>query len=335
LNRCPDARGLLPEYVEGELSSIEARRLEGHLVLCTSCRLEETRYRAASGALKAPRPLATHGDLSSGLASKLAKYEKKSGTRQLQLRWAGACCLLLAVGGASASYMRTYFSALVAIDRQTSNSVVNTPPIKVAVAPATNKPANPEKVVPESTFEFKNEEPKNIAQRDPFDPKGLGVSPTPSNPPVSSTVKAGRSLPDHPQKRTTIASGEREGFLDVQPREGRSAEEIIVQKRREETVAQYSAPPPVSAEEDSQPIRIIRPDDKHASSIPTPDNTNEHDPGTTSPAQPVAVLTEKDSEVNVNGKKTNVRSAMGYDKSGRPVLVKVNIGTNRMKKIDK
>src|SRR5205807_10184285 len=54
LSRCPEARELLPGYVEGELTAAERTRVSGHLALCHACRREEAQYRAALGLLNAP-----------------------------------------------------------------------------------------------------------------------------------------------------------------------------------------------------------------------------------------------------------------------------------------
>lgn len=106
MNRCPEARARLSAYVEGELSALEHRLVEGHLQTCGACRREEAQYRQALGLLRAPRALPPPGDLYAGFAAKLARQESRAHRVRLQLRYAGtAACLLLAVG-AGASFLR-------------------------------------------------------------------------------------------------------------------------------------------------------------------------------------------------------------------------------------
>jgi hypothetical protein len=110
--RCPDARALLPAYIENELSPIEIRLVQGHLEICSACRSEETVFRSALGALQsAPKP--AHGDLYAGLSARLDRLESKPTFRPRQLRWAGAlACLVLAVGVGATIVTNTFLNRI-------------------------------------------------------------------------------------------------------------------------------------------------------------------------------------------------------------------------------
>ncbi len=341
LKRCPDARVLLAEYVEGELPPLESRRIEGHLVICSACRLEEAQYRAAFTPMKSPRALASHGDLSAGLASKLARFEGRARVRQLQMRWAGACCLVLVMGGAGASFMKTYLSPAPRIDLPGQFAQASPLPRISPQSDMQKKAAPVPKPAMGPMFEWKNEgsQVTGNAGRDPFDPKSVEVVTTEplklDSPPSSTTFTASTVRRHSPRasKHASVAMSERDEFWQVQPRQGASAEEIILQKRREETVAQYSAPQP---KEDPIPTRPILPDDRRPTAAPPiPEEHGVRDPGfpALEPGGTVPTITmlpEHDAEIEVNGKRTDIRTAMGYDRSGRPLLVKVNIGTKKM-----
>ena len=337
LNRCPDARALLPGYVEGELTAVQTRGLVGHLTLCAACRQEEAQYRAAFGALKAARQLAPHRDLSRGLAAKLARYESRRSVRQLQLRWAGACCLVLAMGGASASYMRSHL---------TQSARVNPAPVASGGVASSDWPdspfrRNPSPALARQTAPLRNTNPAApksdpSVDRDPFDPKSIAAAQSSASDPKPGTtpdrIDTERVKQQHTQKRSAIAQSEREDFLRVSPVHGASADQIIKQTRQEETVAQYAAP---QTNDDSRAAKIVLPDYKRQPLVPVdPDDIGSPNPGHADPAsiRPVTIVPEKDSEVIVNGKRTDVQAAMGYDKAGRPVYIKVNIGATRSKR---
>src|SRR5207247_7088297 len=88
--RCPDARALLPSYVEGELDTMDRELVSGHLHICSACRAEEQRYRAALGALAACDPVPAPGHLYAGFAAKLEATEARFRRQRLQLRFATA-----------------------------------------------------------------------------------------------------------------------------------------------------------------------------------------------------------------------------------------------------
>lgn len=324
LNRCPDARAQLAEYVEGELSPLESRRLEGHLSLCGACRREEAEYRAAIGALRAPRPPAAHGDLYAGFAAKLDRTGHGLG-RPRPLRWAAVSSLVLAaaIAGASASYFRGAFSPSPA----PAGPVVA---MAVRPGPAPTQQKAPErktvvKTEPEVKFEWKSDAPPSDAKTDaadavnaipdPFDAKRVAQTSPREETARETAHETKRS------RRPQVAANERQDFLGVKPVHGPSAEEIIVQKRREVTVAQYGAPQPVDdmahvVNDHTQPIRpfIVATDPESKSAAqPAPAGA------------PVTIASSDETEVMVNGKPADVQTAVGYDKRGRPVLVKMNI----------
>jgi hypothetical protein len=323
LNRCPEARAVLPEYVEGELSPLESRRLEGHLSHCAGCRKEEGEYRAAIGALRAPRPLAAHGDLYSGFAAKLGPTGFGAPRRQQPLRWAAASCLVLAVAGASASYFRGAFTQSPAPVAPASMVVKNTSPAH----PKSPDEKSVAKNTPEPKFDFKSEvggadtkANSTAAIPDPFDTRRVVRNDTPrESVDIAIESDSRPSVRRHP--RATVASGERQDFLSVKPVHGPSADQIIIQQRREVTVAQYGAPQPTDdtahvSNDHTQPVRpfVVATD---------PESKGSNMPSSSSP---VAMAPTDESEVMVNGKPTDVQTAVGYDRRGRPVLVKMNIG---------
>lgn len=326
LNRCPDAQALLPEYVEGELSPLESRRLEGHLTLCASCRHEEAQCRVVFGALRSPRELAPHGDLYAGFAAKLSRCERRPSTRQLQLRWAAVSALVLVMGGASASYVRTLLSTPKPVSPQFASIDPRVHAVKQIHPPEKNVAVKTDKTEPELKFEWKSVGPTQSSantQPDPFNPnrlvqsdigrKGMAVAAGPGDDRPSS----GHGHANRPK----LAIDERHGFLGVKPIYGPSAEQIIVQKRHEETVAQYGDPQPTQDASSAQDDRTepVRP-------IVVPENPDAQGSVATIPIRrPVTMTPSDDSVVMVNGKRTDVKTSVGYDKRGRPVLVKVNI----------
>ena len=101
--RCPDARALLPSYIEGELDAHDRERVAGHLHICASCRGEEKQFRAALNALAAAEPVASPGDLYVGFAARLDHIHRGDRRRAAQFRWAGAAAGLLLVAAVGAS----------------------------------------------------------------------------------------------------------------------------------------------------------------------------------------------------------------------------------------
>ena len=97
MNRCPDARTLLPAYVEGELGYAEARRVAGHLEICAACRREEAGYRLALGAIASAPKHESPADLFYGFQAKLEAGGRPSLNRMRQLRLASAAAAMILV----------------------------------------------------------------------------------------------------------------------------------------------------------------------------------------------------------------------------------------------
>ena len=100
--RCPDARSLLPSYVEGELTANDRERVAGHLQICSECRAEESRFRESLGALAGYQPVAAPRSLYAGFAARLDAVERTHRKQALRLRFAGAAACLLLVTAVSA-----------------------------------------------------------------------------------------------------------------------------------------------------------------------------------------------------------------------------------------
>jgi len=324
-SRCPDTRAALGEYVEGELSQLDSRRIEGHLSLCAACRREEARFRAAIGALRTPREPAPHQDLYAGFSAKLARYERRPTIRQSQLRWAAACGLAIVVmGGASAAYIHTFLT----VAKPTVVAVVNPAPTGPIIArhEAVPKPAQTTPA-PEDKFEWKNENsasPVKVTAPDPFDPKRIARDSSEQRNPAHMEERPDeRRFPERGTGRgNAVARSGGDDFWRVKPMHGPSAEEIVVQKRHEVTVAQYGAPQPTE--------EIAQPRDGSAKGVQpfviATDPDSKAPAATAGSNKPVMMAPVDDTEVMVNGRRTDVQSSVGYDKHGRAVLVKVNIG---------
>src|SRR5947209_17901793 len=107
LNRCPDARTLLPAYVEGELGNADARRVAGHLEICAACRREEAGYRLALGAIASAPKRESPADLFYGFQAKLEAGSRPSRNRMRRLRLAsGAAAMVLVVAVSTAAVMK-------------------------------------------------------------------------------------------------------------------------------------------------------------------------------------------------------------------------------------
>jgi|SRR5687768_4000903 len=199
--RCPDARALLASYVEGELDTVDRERVAGHLQFCSSCQVEERKFRDALTALAAAEPIPAPRDLYAGFAARLEATHGPFRRRTLRLRLAGAAaCLLLVTAAVATPYLQQILTA------EPEEFVLK--PLRVTER---NKPKNatpvkqPEKMVnliPDST---PDDSEADIIQPDPFDPEPVQV--------------AGDSR--KPKNPAVIV----ENFLDVKPEKGLSVSE--------------------------------------------------------------------------------------------------------------
>jgi hypothetical protein len=297
LSRCPDARALLPAYVEGELSSVEQCGVASHLELCAACRAEEAQYRGALGMLSAPQEPLRPNDLYAGFAAKLERYERKTLVRQRQLRWAGSFACLLLVVTASASWMAGQKSLPVGAPPAPSaiSGSGDVPPVDVNSAKSVSTPkvvVRPEK--PEKRFvDVPN------AQSDPFvipDDGGAAVA-------EESRPAPRRHRPLMPRRSNTLTA---RNFLEVTPKQGPDAvTQLEAAKQGAGTAGDGGTKQP-------QPVN---------GTLVTAGDHHPNVPGMTYYEK------EADQRLRVGGTVTRVSRARGYNSQGDLVLVKVNIGT--------
>jgi hypothetical protein len=324
LNRCPDTRALLPDYVEGELSGSEARRIAGHLALCSACSREEALYRQSLGALRAAQSEpAPHRDLYAGFEAKLSRYDNRSGQRQLTLRWAGAAACLLLVGSAGASYLRQSFlptgpAALdivkPAVIGERNIASIRTPKsVKSGVKPAVpvvkpdadlivanDRPQSPLDIVTPSGSE---QEPV----RDPFAPAN-GVSQRSDH----------RRSGNHRQDYAADTSIKATSFWHVRSDAGQTAEDIIKVKHQHDSPDLIPGPGKAVATTDQTLDPTTVPPD-------APGTEPAGNGGTGGTPAVSALVPNRPENVVVNGKVNAVQTAVGYNAKGRPVHIQVNI----------
>jgi len=171
VQRCPEARVLLPDYVEGELSALQCRLVEGHLQICAACRQEEAQYRKAFVLLRASRLPAPPGDLYAGFVAKLARLETRVSSPRLRLGWATGLAGLLLFIGAGASILH-----LTMTPEETPRAVSTSPP------PIMQPDAEPSKVTQKRSPAEKENGIASLPdlfkpRQDPFDPRGAFLVP--------------------------------------------------------------------------------------------------------------------------------------------------------------
>lgn len=289
--RCNDAQTLLPAFVEGELSAAESHRVAGHIAVCGHCRQEAAAYRQAMGFLHTQSRPAAPGDLYAGFAAKLAQQEMPRRYRPTALRWAGAAaCLLLMLGAGAAVYRALPSAAPVHVAQETPLPHTKTAvnPVPAAVVPTAPSIA----VVPPTRKAAVPEEPVRLNPVPPAPPRTNPFAETPSTPHKAERV-AGR--PDKPANAVRNVRGTGEagnGFLSVRPKSGLSAAEQLRLARRAE-------------EGEAKSVLPLRRTPRVA-----------------------AIVADSDETVRVGDRVTRIQTSSGYDRTGRRVLIGVNIGTS-------
>jgi hypothetical protein len=306
LSRCPDARALLPAYVEDELEASERRRVAGHLELCSACRAEEAQYRGALGLLGAPRePLRPERDLYAGFAAKLERYERKSYVRQRQLRWAGSFACLLLVVTASASWLRSGQLGKPTVLRPNQPIVTTHNGNLSSGGDRGSKPRSLEwvTVLPEDPSKASIEEAHGVLDESAGSEQGTTAAaqerkPTPR-----------RERRTKPRRRPNVVIAQ--DFLDVAGQTGTTARNQL-QSARQGSGA-------TGADQDGGQTGS-----GVASVKGVPVATDEPRPNV-----PGMTYYEREAEqrLRVGGAVTRLSRARGYNREGDLVLVKVNIGT--------
>jgi hypothetical protein len=215
LNRCPDARALLPAYVENELDTAETGRVAGHLQICASCRREEAAFRHALTALGAAPRRDAPGDLFYGFQAKLEGRNRRSNRRFRQLRLAGsAAALLLIVGFATAQVTRM-------IRRETPPVSVNGGEPKIAeVRPDANA------INPAPAPDTNVAGPKKLTAVPPID--------DPKDQTEPNKAKLQPVTPTQTDKPKRAKNGKQEpvDFWDVKPKSGKSLRDRYRQREQ-------------------------------------------------------------------------------------------------------
>jgi hypothetical protein len=304
--RCPDARALLPAYVENELSAIELRLVQGHLDICSACRNEEASYRLALSALSAaPRP--AHGDLYAGLSARLDNLERPASFRPRQLRWvATAACLLLVVGVGATIAAKTLFVGKPA-------GTESAPP---AVTFAQGDPnSGQQKPAPLSNGDksevVKIDEPVTLdnsdigSKNDLPDTKYYPEEPRPA-PEPKQTPRA------HKQRVEDIANTD---FTKVKDSRGRTVEDIMAELKKHNRLAMDKTagsatdtthsgtdPAPATGGPQEGPIKALPVDDPSMPDV-------------------AMIVPEKEKKEAVGEKIVKSSRAEGYTKSGRLALI--------------
>ena len=302
-SRCPDARVLLPAYVEGELDAAELSRVTGHLESCSECRAEEAQYRQVLGALGASREPLRPGDLYTGFAAKLERYERRTLLRQRQLRWAsGFACLLLVVS-AGASWMAGGWRG------QSQQNAPDTPPSRLAKAqppPGGGKATRNEH--PGNVVGVPKEQPNTGAdqihpnQTDPFSNDRIEIVRAPEE--DRSEPRGRRPVRPHRRPKVEMAHN----FLDVTPEQGKDARHLLDDAAR------------AGGADLGGGHKIVEVQPVDGAAVARADR-HPNVPGM------AYYETEAEQRLRIGDTITRVSRARGYNNRGDLVLVKVNIGT--------
>jgi hypothetical protein len=307
VNRCPDARALLPAYVENELTSVEFTRMKGHLDICSACRREEMAFRSALGALQAaPKPV--HGDLYAGLAARLDRLERRPVYRPAKLRWAGGlACLILAAGVGATVVARTLFPA---IPEQPAPVLVQAPPPKdpekVAQNNVTPAPASSEKV--KDPFEAVGTDPKQNQDPvyDPGEPRYYTADP--EKPPRQEKLqrqRASRQRDDSWRYANDIRK--------VRAANGDTVEDIMNRLKRDGRAFVQKDPVLPDGGGSTKPAETETPKDLPVRTVIDP-----HLPD-------VAVIApEREMREKFGEKIVKSSRAEGFDRTGRLTLIRIN-----------
>ncbi len=217
LSRCPDARLLLPAYIEGELSGAEHDRVVSHLAICASCRREAETYRHALKQLHSVPRREPPRDLYAGFTARWAEHEAVRQRRSLQLRFASmAAAVLLVVGVAAAPLLHRPPAAPARVA-----SVPTPGPLAVALRPTTQPapkprmlPAAPYVVEPQQSMQVAGTAPTREESWTPREPRREAVRRAPLHVDVASRG------PVRPQ-------ADARSFWEVQPQQGLSARQQL------------------------------------------------------------------------------------------------------------
>lgn len=291
MNRCPDARDLLPAYVEGELGNAEARRVSGHLEICSACRQEEVAYRRALGAIASAPRRESPGDLFYGFQAKLDAANRGAGRQLRQLRTAaGAAVLVLVVGVSTAAVINLRNSGPA--DNH-AGSVA--PPITVRAGQADDH-----QKVAQAEVQTSANQTANGASNSSASPKAQTAPVLPHNTQDNTTERPRPRTKKQPKTEPIP-----ESFLDVKPKKGLSINE---QRRRMELQ------------------RLAN--QNHGYPMPT---VNVQDGNSGRAAKPLAIAEamtpERNERVQVGDKITTIKTAYKEDSEGRRTAIEVNIGT--------
>jgi hypothetical protein len=303
---CPDARALLPGYVEDELSPIEIRLVQGHLDICSACRREEIAYRSSLGALRvAPKP--THGDLYAGLSAKLDRLEsRRQPFRPRQLRWAGALAVLvLTVGVGATVATKAFFSPKVADPPVITNLQPTDVPVHVAGAP--HKPSD-QKVAARTQDlgmdgpDASNGEVTSDNGNSDDEPKYYPEDPS-------------RERAQKPRQRSRKPNVENWASSDINKvvdSRGRSVESIINELKKNNRLVM-----------DKTQIEPVNSESNHTAALGTGDDTQIKPVPVDDPSMPdvAMIVPEKEKREAVGEKIVKSSRAEGYTKSGRLALI--------------
>lgn len=315
-NLCPEARSLLPAYVEHELTAVESTRVQCHLDVCAACRQEEIAFRHALRALReAPKP--DHGDLYAGLNAKLDGLNRRPAFRPKQLRWAGAlACLVLAVGVGATVVGRTFFHK-------------EAEPAPVPVAISSNPPG-----VHDHSLVKKERAPATSpvapkVDRDPFAPVTVEVTPDTDSGSTGDASSSGYvaedSRPSESGRRHRLRAHRDEfdpsrytDIRKVRAKNGETLEDVMNRLKQDGHYSlgsgnqQYSTPQTGSPAPDPAPSKSLP-----AASIDDP-----------SLPDVAVVVPEKEKSETVGEKVVTSSRAEGFDKAGRLSLIRLDAEAN-------
>lgn len=311
-NLCPEARSLLPAYVEHELTAVESTRVQCHLDVCAACRQEEIAFRHALRTLReAPKPV--HGNLYAGLNAKLDGLNRRPAFRPKQLRWAGAlACLVLAAGVGATVVGRTLFHK-------------EAEPVPVPIVTSSNPLAYQVKSLVKKERAPSTTPVAPKVDRDPFAPVTVEVTPdsdsTSAGDPSNSGYVAEDSGPSESRRRHRSRAHYEEfdpsqytDIRKVRAKNGETLEDVMNRLKKDGHYSlggsnqQYSTPQTGSPAPDPAPSKNLP-----AASIDDP-----------SLPDVAVVVPEKEKSETVGEKVVTSSRAEGFDKTGRLALIRLD-----------
>ncbi len=299
MHRCPEARELLPAYVENELSPVENSRLAGHLSVCPDCRREEAHFRRALGYIGSDpiKQVERAGDLYTGFAAKLEAANRRPLGRP-RLQWAVALASLAVVVVAGAGPVANLLAKRNAVP-----AIVSLPAIpRREIAPSNVSPKQEQRIVNVPQLTDRNpdrEEPSAPTPTVTTNETGQGNNQVEN--PITENRKPEGPVYRHNKRGHRIEQQDHTDFMDVRDDSGRSLRDRL----KERTVSSAQGP--------------------SDNSLPSVKD-NRRQPELQEPVQSPLVPV-REERVQVGNRVTKVKTGYREDAEGNKTGIEINIST--------